>query len=197
MLADPAAKVANPASVARWCVLRTAAQRTLPLARWLGAAGFGAWTPIMQVKRRTRRGSKAVEKRDAPMMPTFVFAPADRLRDLLRLTTDPISTHPPFSVFRYIDRYPLISDGEMALLRKSEADADLAFRKTEPNRFAAGANVQVPDGPLAGLSGVVEKPDGKFALVAFGGAIRWKIGAWLLADDNLQGATVAVSGDAA
>ena len=49
----------------------------------------------------TRRRGPARERVEyaAPIMPTFVFAGADRRHDLARIAALPFSEHPGFSVF--------------------------------------------------------------------------------------------------
>lgn len=166
----------------KWCILRTGGQRTIALMRSLTAAGIDAWTPIESRKRRRAR-SKAVIEIEAAMMPTFVFARADRAADLARVRVDPASPHPAFSLFHYQGRVPLISNAEVERLRTLE-------RKQAPKErrkvFAAGAGVRVPEGPFGGMSGVVKQGDDRYTLVAFAGHFEVKIATFLLIDDAVQ-----------
>lgn len=166
----------------RWCILRTAGPRTMPLAKSLNEAGIDAWTPV-EVRKRRRARSKAVVEFDVPMLPTFVFARADRVIDLARTRLDPRSPHPAFSIFQNSGRVALVSDAEMERLRTAE-------RREAPKQrrqvFAAGTTVRVPEGPFGGMSGIVQKGDDKFTLVAFDGRMKVKISTFLLLPDEVQ-----------
>lgn len=162
----------------QWCILRCAGRSTLKLAERLDAAGIPAWTPIETIKRRPPR-SKVWERKLAPVLPTFVFAAADRLSQLIRLADDYSTrqrppfigdelgqTTPDFSVFRHHDRFPLVDDRELSALRAAE-------RKGTPidtlPRFNTGDRVTTDNESFQGLTGIVEKKRGKFILVAFPG----------------------------
>ena len=151
----------------------------------------------------------ATAEQEAPILPTFVFVPADRLPDLARIIAGPHG-HPAFSIFRYAGRVPLIADAQMAMLRAEEArEAELlrlrteektreaarleriALLRTEQARrkalrsqrrvMEAGTRVAVAQAPsLAGMTGVVEAGDGKSYFVVFGGMLKMKIEAWQL-----------------
>lgn len=179
-----------------WLVLRTSAPRTLPLSRSLAAAGFDVWTPMVTTKRRLPRRKTKVE-RDAPILPTFVFARAYHLSDLLRARTRTPSPHPPFSVFHYFGRIPLIADGQMGSLRIEEERAALAYAKDKDRErlaelkakakdFAVGESVTVPQSAFAGMTGVVESKKGKSAVIDFGGGKTITIGAWLLQSGQVE-----------
>lgn len=169
----------------KWCILRTAGGRTLPLARSLSDAGFDVWTPETVQQRRRGPSRERVEVA-APIMPTFVFARECHLGDLVGLAGSPVNPHPPFSVFRYHGTFPTIHDREIDALRTEEGRARLARRRNERHTFGLGARVNVPDGPFAGLSGVVEdEGNGKFALVCFG-EWRLKVATFLLRADEVE-----------
>lgn len=169
----------------RWCILRTSGGRTLPLAKSLASAGFDVWTPVQTLTKRRGRVRERIAY-DAPIMPTFVFARADQLPDLARIASQPFSSHPDFSIFRHLGRVPLISDTEVAEARRVEERGRRAALVGTRKSFVVGQPVRVSDGPGAGLSGeVIANGDGKFVLVAFG-AVRLKIGAWLLGTDEVQ-----------
>lgn len=169
----------------KWCILRTSGPRTLPLWRSLVEAGYDAWTPVTMVQKRKGRSRERIDI-DAPIMPTFVFARAQHVPDLVAAASSPINPHPAFSLFRYGGRIPILADREIEALRTAEGRAHLARRKKERHTFAAGTAVSVPEGPFAGLSGVVEQAgDGKYALVCFG-EFRLKIATFLLRDDTVE-----------
>jgi hypothetical protein len=170
---------------ADWCILRTSGARTLALAKSLAGAGFETWTP-MHVLRRQRPRSKVTIEVDLAIMPTFVFVRANRLADLSAVIAQPVSPHPQFSIFRHFGRYPLIAESEVAGMRKEEERHRLTQLKTKRHVFPKGETVRVTEGPAAGLSGVVQDGDGKFALVAFGGRFRLKIATFLLRTDGVH-----------
>lgn len=183
-----------------WCILRTSGSRTLPLARSLAAAGFEVWTPVETNDRRRPR-SKARVEFEAPIMPTFVFARSDQLNDLQVAAVAAVKEHPPFSIFRWSGKIPLVSDQQIASLRAAE---DKAAARVEAGRrrdrlqverkfFTPGEQVKVTEGSFSGLSGMVEDGDGKFTFVAFGGSMRVKIGSFLLAPDEVEAGQLCMS----
>lgn len=165
-----------------WCILRTSGGRTLALAGSLNAANIEAWTPMQKTSRRRSR-SKVRVQIDAPMMPTFVFVKACHLLDLEICLQLPINPHPAFSIFRYQGTIPILGGGEIAGLRQAEWESNGAPKKTNP--FPPGTDVTLTEGAAAGMSGIVETAKGKFALVAFGGSVRWKIATFLLRIDGI------------
>lgn len=173
------------ARAGRWCVVRTSGGRTIAVARSLSDAGIEAWTPVDVIKQRVPRSRKTFQ-REIPIMPTFAFVRAEHLLDLLAICAAPMSEHPPFSLFRHGGRFPLVADADMARLRDAEERKRRARMKTIKREFAPGAAVRVPEGPFAGMSGVVEEGDGRFALVAFGGQFRVRVASFLLVEDAVQ-----------
>ncbi len=182
-----------------WCILRTSAARTLKLARSLGDAGFDVWTPT---ETKTVRVGRHRERRErpAPIAPTFVFARADRLADLVRARSLPGSPHPAFSIFRHAGRVPLIADRDIAALHVAEdraaAAAERARRKAQASQhpvFAVGERVQVKQPAFAGMTGVVEEA-GKAPVINLGGTISMRIDAWLLVSDAVQSANTQPHG---
>lgn len=144
-----------------WCILRTSGRNTLPLAESLKRARFEVWTPATS-KRLPRRRAE----RPAPLMPTYVFAKSGHLLDLLDLADAPASIHPSFSVFHYLDRIPLIADDELNALRQIEAKR--ARREKQGLKFfSSGDFVRINEGAFSGMSGIVKRSNGKFALVTF------------------------------
>jgi len=173
-----------------WCILRTGASRTLPLVASLEVAGFDVWSPVQTLIRRRGPARERVEY-PAPIMPTFVFARADRMYDLARLSSMPFSEHPGFSLFRHLGEIQTVGEAEVAEARRVEERGKRAAKMGQRQSFTIGQPVKVKEVPGAGLSGeVVRDGDGKFVLVAFAG-INLKIGAWLLGSDEVDNASIA------
>jgi hypothetical protein len=127
-----------------------------------------------------------VEKQQA-MLPTFAFAQAGHLPALLHILAMPISPHPAFSIMRYDGRVPVIADREIESLRGAEERAARAVAKQKRKVFAPGARVLMQEGSYAGLRGIVQGGDGKFALVSLGGRLNVKVATFLLISDELVG----------
>ncbi len=180
----------------RWCILRTAGSRTLPLTESLTAAGFDVWTPSQLRRRRVPR-KKAFVFTSYPVLPTFVFARADHVLDLYRLQSLPVSPHPNFSLFRNGLGVPLISDTDVNGLRRVAADmqavldGEVSKEQREAMRqhrrdFDVGSLVHTDAGGFAGMTGVVQHGDGKWAWVLFGGQMKVKVDAFLLRTGAVQ-----------
>lgn len=161
----------------RWCILRTAGPRTLPLARSLVEAGLDAWTPIFVERRRTPR-SKVMKETETAAMPTFVFVADRHYADLARLLLPHApSPHPPFSIFRYCGDVVRVEDAELGRLREIEADrrrksderinraARRVKRRGEP--FDGGDTIKIASGPFAGFTAVVEDSDDRRTRLTF------------------------------
>jgi transcription antitermination factor NusG len=164
-----------------WCILRTAANKTLALATSLEKAGYEVWTPI---ESKTVRVPRANIKRKVtrPLLPTYVFARQPHMMDLISLANDCTTKHEPFRVFRMHNRLPLIDDASLSALR-------LAERKSKPaeRALAVGETVKLVEGGFAGLSGVVQSARGKFAMVQIDGfKMPLKIASWHLLRPDLQ-----------
>lgn len=177
------------ARAGQWCILRMAAARTLSVAKSLARDGFDVWTPVEVRQQRRARSRERVEKEIA-LMPTYVFAPAERLRDLVSLSVLQFSPYPDFTVFRYQDRFPVIADETLRPLR-------IAERKGTPlekvRKFTQGERVKLLERGFEGLSGIVETDDGKFALVCFPGFnIPIKVASMHLLTDEPQSETKVV-----
>lgn len=141
-----------------WCILRMAGRSTLPLAEYLGSLGLTVWTPTVIVKRRKPRSTKT-EERSAPLLPTFLFAAAHHLDDLIFMSADPTRDGPGFSVVSYHDDrrfggtpYPTIANAALEPLRLEEARA---LHKARPPVLPKGTSVNVTGGSFSGFSGVV------------------------------------------
>lgn len=167
-----------------WCILRTSPGRTLTLARSLADAGYDVWTPTETVVQQRKTRQKAAIEREAPIMPTFVFVRANRVRDLQRVLALPVNPHPQFSIFRYAGGVPLVADAEIVGLRAAEERAKRRAMKSKRKSFDIGERVRANDGAWTGLSGIIEGVDGKFALVFFGRGIPVSIATYLLEVDE-------------
>lgn len=207
-----------------WCILRTSGGRTGALAKSLAGAGFDVWSPMRTIKRPapgqrralvlgTRRRMIEVE---VPILPGFVFARARHLNPLAHLAADPAHQHPPFSIFRFAGRAPLVHDRSVSGLRDAEALAETmaqaerdaesreaarrvraehlrterARRKalrSERKDFAEQADVVVAEMPaLAGVVGKVVRSKGAAVTIDFGGALIMKVEAWRVFPAALQ-----------
>src|SRR5690349_1505796 len=177
-----------------WFILRTAGRSTLSLAASLCEDGFEVWTPIRTQRIRVPRMNV---KRDVklPLLPSFVFARAPHLVDLLELASmvekprrDPNGgrssrpAHRDFSVFHHLDRIPMIEDRHLEPLRTKELEI---IPKRDAPRFDRGASVRVGSGAFQGLKGRVERCKSGYALVIFN---DWRrpvnIPTWLLREDE-------------
>jgi hypothetical protein len=129
---------------ARWCILRTAGRSTLPLVASLSGAGFDVWSPRLIVSHRRGPARRRVEA-EAPILATFVFARADRARDLEGIRALQNSPHPAFSIFRYYGRIPLIADHSIDHLRQAEANEAARWDeiKKEERRKAEHAQLRL------------------------------------------------------
>lgn len=170
------------------CILRTAPSRTIPLAKSLLAVGIEAWTPIEVQERRVGR-KRLREDRDVPMVPGIVFADYAKLPRLVSISRSPgmiyqswdaeqrrmvTRDHPPFSVFRYLDGYPFVTDKALDPLRMEERKAT---PKAKVRTFRPGEEVRFPDAGFDGITGIVQMSKGNWAMVLFEGfTIPVKIG---------------------
>lgn len=170
---------------AGWCILRTSGGRTLPVAKSLAAAGFDVWTPVRTTKVRVPRSKRVVERQVA-MMPTFVFARIDRVDELIRVLALPSNPHPRFGIFRHQGKLAVVAEGEIAGLKAAEDRETRALLRTKKRIIDVGTKYAPKRGGFAGMHGVVECGDGKFALVSFGGRFVVKIATFLMSDDELH-----------
>jgi len=172
---------------ATWCILRTAAPRTVSLAATLNKRGYVAWTPTLQ--RERKHVHRDAEMITMPMTPTFVFVDGRAARDMLAMAMRTEVGMPQFSVMRWCGRVPLIDDRELDALRSQERRARDAEGKRGRTRFEVGARVHVIEGPATGLSGRIVESKGTHALVAFGGGFQMRVASWLLLETNVSGET--------
>jgi len=171
----------------RWCILRTSSRSTISLAESLEQAGFETWTPIAVAEKRISRARDRVEIL-SPLMPSFVFASADGVSDLFRLSADPLKRHVDFSVFHFGDRVPVISDRELETLRDIEGNRHSARilrerrQKHRAEPIAVGQVVRISEGPFGGLEGIVEESNGRDTVMCFGG-MKVKVDTFILRSD--------------
>lgn len=174
-----------------WCILRMAAGRTLAVADSLSAAGIEAWTPKEVQRRRLHRSRKAAEDHTVAMAPTFVFARAHALPDLLRIMSMPVSPHPPFGLFRFAGRIPVVGERDMEFLRSAEKKAERRQKRSHRYIYPRGTHVRIDQEAhpaFGGMIGVVEACQGKEArvtLALFGRTVEFKVATWLLRTDDV------------
>ena len=143
----------------RWFILRTSGARTLPLAASFTGAGFDVWMPVQKRVHKLRAGKVGTVERTNPLIPTFVFARAAHLPTLAAILDLPISPQPPFSIFRYMGRVPLLSVGSLERMRLAEART-IPEAKRPP--IPVATRVRPTDGPFMGMSGDVEDNAGGY-----------------------------------
>jgi len=166
-----------------WIILRTMGRHTMRLAGSLAAAGFDVWTPI-ETKTVTVPRLNVKREIRLPIMPSYVFARADRVVDLLELRPP---AHVDFSVMRHADRMiPSISDDQLTALRRLEAKR--TPRKKAERTFTTGVEVRVKveGGSFSGLQGRVVRSDSSYTLVCFNERIEVKIATCLLHLDEVE-----------
>jgi len=157
----------------RWCILRTASLDTLKVTEALKKIGFNVWTPEERKIGRMPRTRKAFDK-VFPIMPSYVFAEAHQIDGLRSLSESPTRDCPHFSVFKYGDGFPLVSDGELEALRSEEKHRNGIFerqkaKKTKAPVFEQGLEVLLTQGGFEGLEGKVVESKGSFTLVEIPG----------------------------
>lgn len=158
-----------------WVILRTAGGSTLRLAETLTAAGIEAWTPTEEQMRRIPR-SRTRRLRTMAILPTFVFARANRILDLRALAKAPRKAQPDFSVFVYQGGERSVADTDLEALREVERRAARRVRKHEKPGEAdpheVGQGVRVTTSAFTGMTGIVERSDRKITLVCFPNSVH-------------------------
>lgn len=171
-----------------WCILRTAGRNTIPLMETLNADGFTAWTPVEVQCIRERSSKRKIERR-VPMTPSFVFARVSGeqavLNTILALSSRHRKKQPDFSVMHYLGAIPTIADKSLHHLRSLEIKIT---PKDKKRLYAKGVRVRAPETAFAGMSGIVKKDNGKFALVAFDGRMEALIASFYLRPDEKEAA---------
>jgi len=173
-----------------WCVLRTASRNTIGLAETLAEDGYEVWTPIETKTMRIPRKNVKREVR-LPIMPSYVFARARHLVDLLQLAEMSVKprresgrpAHAGFSVMHAFDQIPLVPDAHLAALRRIEIKRT-PLKKAD-KRFIPGVTVKVGGGSFGGMVGRVERSDKGHTLVCFNERYLVKIPTLLLSADSL------------
>jgi transcription antitermination factor NusG len=171
----------------QWCILRCSGQKTLRLAASLAEAGYEVWSPIETKRIRIPRANVRREV-TLPIMPSYVFARATHLIDLLQLAGRPAHAyaHADFSVMRHGESIPLVRDDSLQALRRLEAKR--TAKKRADRVFGSGVDVQVKieGGSFAGMKGRVEKSDALYTLVCFDDRLTVRIATCLLDQDQLR-----------
>ena len=184
-----------------WIILRTSGRFTLRLAETLSEDGIEAWTPV---ETRNIRIPRANVRRTVqlPIMPSYVFARAHNLIDLIQLSAlRPIPRrlscrpgdrteewrpfHADFSIMHYHDRIPVISDHHLQSLRTIEAKR-APRKKADPLPPGLSVRVKQEGGSFAGMRGKVERSDEGTTLVCFDNRLTVKISTSLLFADEIQ-----------
>jgi hypothetical protein len=177
-----------------WCILRTSGRHTMRLAETLAKDGFDVWTPIETKTVRVPRMNVRREIR-LPIMPTYVFARATHLVDLLQLAAMPVkprrgaglreAAHSSFTVLHAFGRIPLVADRHLSELRKLEAKRTPIKRAAYS--FERDASARVSGGAFGGLVGVVIRSTPKSTVLRFSGGFPVEIPTSLLSEDALCG----------
>lgn len=175
-----------------WCILRCVGRTTLKLADSLGKDGFEVWAPRETRKIRIPRMNVRREV-VLPLLPSYVFARARHLVDLLGLASMPGKprplgnksepAHADFSVMQCFGKLPLVADCDLNGLRTLEAK--LTPRKKADWSFRPGASVKVEGGSFGGMTGDVQRSDNAHTLVCFSDKFVVKIATSLLLLDDI------------
>lgn len=183
-----------------WIILRTAGRTTMQLAKSLNEDGIEAWTPV---ETRNMRIPRANVRRTVrlPIMPSYVFARAEHLIDLIELAgMKPIPRrsssrptnrseewrpyHADFSVMHFHDRIPVIADHHLQSLRTIEAKRSPRER-AKPFPSGLSVRVKTEGGSFAGMKGRVERSDNNTTVVCFDSRMTVKISTSLLRPDEV------------
>lgn len=178
----------------QWCILRTSSRTTIGLAESLAKDGFDVWTPIETVTMTVPRANVKRQVR-LPIMPTYVFAASDHLRDLLDLAAMPVrprrgaglmdAAHAGFHVLRCFGGIPIIQDAHLASLRRIEAKR--APRPRAASAFPKNVHVKVNGGAFGGMTGLVESSTPAVTMVDFGLAFPAKLPTSILSLHDIEG----------
>lgn len=176
-----------------WIILRTSGRHTMGLAESLAADGYEAWTPI-ETKKVWIAKAGANRQIRLPIMPSYVFAKATHLVDLLQLAAMPVkprrgagfkeAAHAGFSVLHAFGRIPLVADRHLTRLRQLEA------RRTPVKRaaysFPRNASARVNGGICGGMVGVVVRSTPKATVLQILGGKQMEIPTSLLELDGVS-----------
>jgi len=167
-----------------WIILRMAGQRTLPVARALAAAGFEVWTPIERVAKRRAAGRTGKVVVDRPMVPTIVFARADRRSELHAITLLPVSPFPPFSILLDTDR-TIVAVSDASLERMRDVERHRPRPRPVGCPITKGARVGVPGMAFASLKLEVDASNERRTILLFG-SMRLNVHTLRLDTDMLE-----------
>lgn len=170
-----------------WVILRCSARLTLRVAEAVNGEGIAAWTPS-EVSRPRIPKRRARVTLCRPILPRFVFADASRLLELLAMSHRPLAG---FTLMADGLRYAVVADGALHALRKEEGRRErnrLRNGKSQP--LARGKRVAMPKGAWEGLTGIVERSNGKVTKVDLG-RFSVEIDTWLLARDSVEAGQMA------
>lgn len=187
-----------------WCILRTAGRTTLSLAASLAEDGFEVWTPVETVTKRVPRMNARRTIRQA-ILPTYVFARAAHLVDLLQLAAMPVKprrgkgllqpAHGAFTVLHAFGKIPMVADRHFAELRNLEA------RRTPTEKagkaLTVGIGVRIKGGAAQGMKGTVERSTRAHTVVCINERYTVKIATCLLDPDELCGENIPAAKRAA
>jgi len=158
MPSDATAAVPNPteptAQDLAWYVLRSKPREELRALENLRNQGFEAFAPLCLIKRRRGTVRRQVSE---PLFPGYVFAQLSSSRhnwSVLR------STRGVVNVVRFGLDAPQVPQEVMDELHRLDGldlDAQRALRSTQ---LQQGDRILIQSGPLTGLQGVFEAPDG-------------------------------------
>ena len=182
-----------------WLILRCAGRHTMSLAASLAEDGFEVWTPV---ETRLIQIPRVNVKREVrlPIMPTYVFARAEHLIDLIQLADMTIKprrgpglrqrAHAGFSVLKAFGRIPVVADAHLTALRRLEQK--LTPIKRAAYAFPKNAKARVSQGIGQGLVGVVVRSTPKSTVLSILGGRDMEIPTSFLELDELCGASIAV-----
>lgn len=176
-----------------WCIIRCSGRHTLGLAESLAKDGYEVWTPVETRKVRIPRANVRREVK-LPIMPSYVFARAHHLVDLLQLAEMPVKprrgagmrepAHSDFSVLHAFGRIPIVADRHLVELRKIEAKRTPIKRAAYS--FPRDSAARVNDGAFGGLIGVVVRSTPAKTVLRFEGGFPVEIATSLLSLDAIQ-----------
>jgi hypothetical protein len=171
----------------KWVILRCSARQTLRIAEAVRGEGITAWTPS-EVSRPKIPKRRARITLCQPILPRFVFADAARLLELLAMSHRPLAG---FTLMADGHRYAVVRDEALGQLRVEESRRErqrLRGLKSQP--LQRGKRVSMPKGAWEGLSGIVERSDGRTTKVDLG-RFSVEVDTWLLARDGLDAELLA------
>lgn len=179
----------TPSPQGQWVILKCSGAQTLRLAQSLAWASIEAWSPA-ETQTARKAGSRSRRPQRVPIMPTFVFARAEHLFDLLRIHEAPASPHPKFSFLRTVGELSYCPDSALAHLRVAEMKGRAP---EEVRKWEVGDEVHYTGSGFEGLVGTVERTKGKSVWVRFA-KLPWPVETsayLLLPKDQQQGRKAA------